>query len=209
MSSTITASATITTHKASSTTNIEKTASQITSSSKENNQHATVDDDMSFLDVLSKIQSNRLDDQRCSIRVRPQVPPAPLPPSLNQEQTKKSNSFKELTNSVTTNTLTKKKQNMNDKSNEDFFNQLMKAQGSRLEDQRSSLATIAYTSINKNIKQASTIPPDDGFFNMVQSVHSKRLNEQKSSIKSLATQFKNATSSVVKSVLSHDKPLRN
>jgi G-protein signaling modulator 2 len=169
------------------------------------------DDDLSFLDTLSKIQSNRLDDQRCSIKVKP----APVYTPYKAESTK---SLKESTN-----VQKSAKKAHNDKLNDEFFNILMKTQGSRLEDQRSSLAMqksdqakppVPTTATNNKPaakNQASTIPPDDAFFNMLQKVQSRRLDEQRSSLKfsSIAASLKNATSSVVKSVTSNDKPLRN
>ena len=202
-------------NRASSTTNIERIGHNSTVKGTVMNRdnivpYKMIDDDdcdFSFLDTLSKVQSNRLDDQRCSIKVKP--------PSQTDLA---STSLKETTNQARNhNKVTL------DKLNDDFLNMIMKTQGSRLEDQRSSLATSknaeskpplisAKASQSSMKKQASTIPPDDSFFNMLHKVQSRRLDEQRSSLKfsSLAASLKNATSAVVKSVTSSEKqPLRN
>jgi G-protein signaling modulator 2 len=177
------------------------------------------DDNLSFLDTLSKIQSDRLDDQRCSIKVKPA---ASVYTPYKAESASKS--LKESTNVEKSGK--KAHHHHGETLNDDFFNMLMKTQGSRLEDQRSSPAlqksefakppvaplVAAAAPPKKTAKnQASTIPPDDSFFSMLQKVQSRRLDEQRSSLKfsSIAASLKNATSSVVKSVSSNEKPLRN
>ncbi|CAF0777476.1 unnamed protein product [Brachionus calyciflorus] len=115
-------------------------------------------EDSSFLDILSRIQFNRLDDQRCSIR-RAQ----PLKNTQN---------------------LTRPKPDNNE---DEFLNLVMKSQQTRLEDQRVDLSKTPKTKsqgvpINK-AKQACTIPADDSFFSMIQKIQSRRLDEQRTNIK--------------------------
>lgn len=105
----------------------------------------------SFFDILAKVQSNRLDDQRSSFRIKP--------------KTKSENKLKE------------NKSNIDD----EFFNLVMKSQCSRLEDQRSSISVTNNGSKFLKIKNNDrlTVPPDDEFFSMLQKLQSRRLNEQR------------------------------
>jgi hypothetical protein len=210
-------------HKALSTNNIDKAGLSSTHNKKSNILGAAEniapykmiddDDDLSFLDTLSKIQSSRLDDQRCSIKMKPLN--LPQQHTYTPHRVDTSEKLKESTN-----TEKSGKQTTADKLNDDFFKMLMKTQGSRLEDQRSSLkqnearppvAVTKHVSGPAAKNQASTIPPDDAFFSMLQKFQSRRLDGQRSSLKlsAIAASFKSATSSVVKSVTSGEKPLRN
>lgn len=148
------------------------------------------EEDSSFFDVLSRIQSNRLDDQRCSIRQS----------STNSENLEDDSFCNQTT------------------PNDEFFNLIMKSQRTRLEDQRTSMNNSKKTTsgvlvesnstnkmVNTNLKsslkpnqqilarKSVTVPPDDEFFSMIQKIQSRRLDEQRSSIKS------NPFSSILKS----------
>ena len=172
------------------------------------------DEDPSFFDALSRIQSNRLDDQRCSI---------------------KRLFTNKLTKAKLTNPELSEKKKSTDESlvkNDEFFNLIMKSQRSRLEDQRTSMSNVAakskmnslssksttsssltenssssYTSfrndavekqqanlVAKNVRQSVTVPPDDAFFSMIQKIQSRRLDEQRSVIKSTGFSIKNSNS---------------
>lgn len=111
-----------------------------------------VQSDESFFEILAKVQSNRLDDQRSSIKIK--------------TKSKSENKFKE---------------NKADKDDE-FFNLVMKSQRSRLEDQRSSISIInsGEKFIKVKANDRITVPPDDEFFSMLQKLQSKRLNQQRS-----------------------------
>ena len=137
------------------------------------------DEDSSFFDVLSRIQSNRLDDQRCSIR---------------NSSTNKLNS-ENLSDDFT--------------PNDEFFNLIMKSQRTRLEDQRTTMNKAKTSVLSENnhkttnniktdlkstnsntltaptqiVRKSVTVPPDDDFFSMIQKIQSRRLDEQRSSIK--------------------------
>jgi G-protein signaling modulator 1 len=139
---------------------------------------------MSFLDILSRMQSNRLDDQRCSIK------------------SKSSNGLTRI-EKHTNEPCFKVKENKENSQmpTEDFFNLIVKTQQNRLQDQRSHLATPKIkkqdteSQINgmstlsstkskfKALKQAITVPPNDEFFSMIQKIQSRRLDEQRSNSK--------------------------
>ena len=177
------------------------------------------DEDPSFFDALSRIQSNRLDDQRCSIKrlFTNKLTKAKLTnnPELNENDSSK---------------LKKKSTEESRVKNDEFFNLIMKSQRSRLEDQRTSMGNVAakskmnslssksttsssltenssssYTSftneavekhqantVAKNVRQSVTVPPDDAFFSMIQKIQSRRLDEQRSVIKSTGFSIKNS-----------------
>lgn len=151
----------------------------------EPDQNKKDDQDMSFLDILSRMQSNRLDDQRCSIK------------------SKSSNGLTRIEKQTNDNTGAKVKENKENSQmpTEDFFNLIVKTQQNRLQDQRSQLATPKLkkhdteSQINgmstlsstkskfKALKQAITVPPNDEFFSMIQKIQSRRLDEQRSKTK--------------------------
>ena len=179
------------------------------------------EDDMSFLDVLSRIQSNRLDDQRCTIK----------PPNQINKKMSSTNRLNEINDENQAN------DGLATKSNDDFFNLIMKSQRSRLEDQRTSISeaklksmsnssgvtassvstssgAISYSASssnsdlsqtsksnanNKNVinkkNQAITVPPDDDFFSMIQKIQSRRLDEQRTTVKSSLFSFLKKTPS--------------
>jgi hypothetical protein len=166
-------------------------------------QNMNKEDDHSFLDILSRIQSNRLDDQRCAIKLNQQGKNkhATLPHQMKQ----------------TTNV-----NDLNEKSDE-LLNLLMKSQTSRLEDQRSSIALTKNVNLNEYEKPVKgktvmgnktnqpmgkpaplTVPSDEDFFSLIQKVQSRRLDEQRSTFQP-AKFIKKATHSVVKSILPNEK----
>jgi len=169
-------------------------------------QNMNKEDDQSFLDILSRIQSNRLEDQRCAIK-------------LNQSDKSKSATLPhQMKQSSNVNDL-------NEKSDE-LLNLLMKSQTSRLEDQRSSIALTKNANLNEYEKPVKgktimgnnknklnqqmvkpaplTVPSDEDFFSLIQKVQSRRLDEQRSTFQP-AKFIKKATHSVVKSILPNDK----
>ncbi len=169
-------------------------------------QNMNKEEDQSFLEILSRIQSNRLDDQRCAIKLNQHgknkhaTLPHQMKPSTNLE-------------------------NLNEKSDE-LLNILMKSQTSRLEDQRISIALTKNVNLNEYEKPVKgkaimgtnsnkpnqqiikaaplTVPSDEDFFSLIQKVQSRRLDEQRSTFQP-AKFIKKATHSVVKSILPNDK----
>lgn len=112
------------THNNQPSTNILKTTSSLTNTTSiggkdENNE-------LSFFEVLSRIQSNRLDDQRCSIKSKSLI---------KNELFNETNNNKYINDEA--NLVGKLGSTM---PNDDFFNLIIKSQRTRLEDQRSSIA---------------------------------------------------------------------
>ncbi|RNA43968.1 G- -signaling modulator 2 isoform X2 [Brachionus plicatilis] len=108
-------------------------------------------EDSSFLDFLSRIQSNRLDDQRCSIR-RTQ----PLKNSENLSRTKESedeflnlimksqksrleDQRVDLSKTPKTKVVSKTKQACTIPADDSFFSMIQKIQSRRLDEQRTKL----------------------------------------------------------------------
>lgn len=108
------------------------------------------EEDASFFDVLSKIQSNRLDDQRCSIKRL----------STNKLQTIKPNLESHSENSNVENEAVEptKPSESSIVQNDEFFNLIMKSQRSRLEDQRTSMNTSKiHNSMSKKSHTSSSL----------------------------------------------------
>nr|DBA18189.1 TPA: hypothetical protein GDO54_016467 [Pyxicephalus adspersus] len=107
-----------------------------------------------FLDLLASSQSRRLDDQRASFGNLPGL-------RINQ---KHSNSvFSHLMSSE------------NREPDEDFFDMLVKCQGSRLDDQRCAPPPPP--------KKGPTVPDED-FFSLIQRAQAKRMDEQRVTLSS-------------------------
>jgi hypothetical protein len=163
---------------------MSKSTTDLPSNSKKDSKSKSNNlSDQSFFDVLTRLQTNRLDDQRCSIKL----------------DKSKSKTLK-LNNNNNNENNSKNKASKND---DEFFNLIMQTQSSRLEDQRSKL--VNFKKENKQIISgtgpAITVPPDDDFFSMIQKVQSRRLDEQRTAIQPSKTlNKKQILSSVVKSV---------
>ncbi|XP_070582112.1 G-protein-signaling modulator 2-like isoform X4 [Ptychodera flava] len=147
-------------------------------------------DDDGFFDVLSRFQSNRMDDQRCSFnkfgdRRRQRGAEAALSPQ-KEELLDKIASFQssrineqraslpKLPGLRTDNPSMLEQLVTNDSQvpDDNFFDMLMRCQGSRIDDQRS------------NPPAALTAPtvPDEDFFNLIQRLQSGRIEEQRSTL---------------------------
>ena len=118
-------------------------------------------EDSSFLEILSRIQSNRLDDQRCSIR-RTQ-------PLKNSEN------------------LSRPKENQDEFLNLIMKSQKSRLEDQRVDLTKTPKAKLA--SQATKTKQACTIPADDSFFSMIQKIQSRRLNEQRTKLNLHKTGF--------------------
>ncbi|XP_071152379.1 G-protein-signaling modulator 2-like isoform X1 [Mytilus edulis] len=146
-------------------------------------------DDESFFDLLSKFQSRRLDDQRCSIQVEPVTPRTGTDnskrvtvsspgaqefldmvagiQSSRMDDQRADLRFPGLNSQdVIDQILQQKEENVPD---DNFFEMLMRCQGTRMEDQRSSIPVS---------RPAPTVPDED-FFSLIQKVQSSRLDEQR------------------------------
>ncbi|MGH0139531.1 UNVERIFIED_CONTAM: hypothetical protein FKN15_022120 [Acipenser sinensis] len=162
--------------------------------------------DEGFFDLLSRFQSNRMDDQRCSIddgQSRLSVPEAvtPTPPRTMHKSHSASvvsphtNQFLDLVASSQSRRLDDQRASVgnfpglrlnqqnsqsvlshlmanadNKEPDEDFFDMLVKCQGSRLDDQRCAPPAPA--------PKGPTVPDED-FFSLIMRSQAKRMDEQR------------------------------
>ncbi|XP_050403151.1 G-protein-signaling modulator 2 isoform X2 [Patella vulgata] len=153
----------------------------------------TTDED-NFLDLLSRFQSRRIDEQRCSFRTVEETPSSPLqtngtvPHSGTDElldmvagiQGSRMNDqraelpvvprFPGLNSQEVIGQYLQRTEERHPE--DDFLEMLMRSQATRLNDQRSALPPVL---------PAPTIPDDD-FFNLIQRVQSSRLEEQRTDL---------------------------
>ena len=166
-------------------------------------------DEEDFFDFISRFQSKRMDDQRCSMAV-PAPPPstssgaaAALPPNGNGGSSGAKDDLMDMIAGVQGGRmeeqratvsflpgLTKSKQpeilqrlsvaTNNDQSlpDENFFDMLMKCQGSRIEDQRSSLPLEG-----EPLQPHAPTVPDEDFFSLIQKIQGGRLEDQRAVLK--------------------------
>ncbi|OCT85303.1 G-protein-signaling modulator 2 isoform X1 [Xenopus laevis] len=157
-----------------------------------------------FFDLLSRFQSNRMDDQRCSLQDGKRLNGPPAIPSTTPKTMKKSVSacamsphtdeFLDLIASSQSRRLDDQRAslgnlpglrinqqqshsvlghlmaNENREPDEDFFDMLVKCQGSRLDDQRCAPPPPP--------KKGPTVPDED-FFSLILRSQAKRMDEQR------------------------------
>lgn len=161
------------------------------------------DDEDSFFDLLSRFQSKRMDDQRCSLTVENKentnvanLPcndsPDDLMDMIAGMQSKRmdeqrvalphlpglqTSSLRRLTESA-----------RNTVPDDSFLDQLVRCQDSRLEDQRSPLPLPAVDAesdpplpINSSNKSGATVPDED-FFSLIMRFQSGRMDDQRASV---------------------------
>ncbi|XP_010077953.1 PREDICTED: G-protein-signaling modulator 1 [Pterocles gutturalis] len=123
-------------------------------------------DEECFFDLLSKFQSNRMDDQRCPLE---ECPPeaaeaAATPVPALEERIPQS--------SLMASPQTEEFFDLGDaqEPGDEFFNMLMKCQSSRIDDQRCAPPD--------SIPRGPTMPDED-FFSLIQRVQAKRMDEQR------------------------------
>jgi len=180
------------------------------------NKSDLLDDEEDFFDFISRFQSKRMDDQRCSLA--DPGPDAPVPLSSTQtkprQQANGQTQAKEelldliagaqssrlneqrapwsvlpgLTRSKQPEILQRLSVATTDKDSlpdDSFFEQLMKMQGTRIEDQRSSLpgeeAEGADNDLNLPVPSTVVAPtmPDEDFFSLICRIQGGRLEEQR------------------------------
>ncbi|XP_018114863.1 G-protein signaling modulator 2 S homeolog isoform X5 [Xenopus laevis] len=162
-----------------------------------------------FFDLLSRFQSNRMDDQRCSLQDGKRLNVPPAIPSMTPKAMKKSVSacamsphsdrFLDLIASSQSRRLDDQRvslgdlsglrinqrshsvlghlmDNENQEPDEDFFDMLVKCQGSRLDDQRCAPPPPP--------KKGPTVPDED-FFSLILRSQAKRMDEQRVTLSSL------------------------
>lgn len=149
--------------------------------------------DEGFFDLLSRFQSNRMDDQRCSIQNKgsrlslnssPESPPRTMRKSAS-ESANVSQGRRLEESAASGGSLPGLRLNQNSSQavlshlmanadnaepDEDFFDMLVKCQGSRLDDQRCALPTPSV--------RGPTVPDED-FFSLIMRSQAKRMDEQR------------------------------
>ncbi|XP_025112167.1 G-protein-signaling modulator 2-like isoform X2 [Pomacea canaliculata] len=162
-------------------------------------------DEDSFFELLTRFQSRRIDDQRCSFRLLESAPATPAHPdtkskdlaslvaspgteelldmvagfqgSRMNDQRASLPSFPGLNSGDVINQLLTSGQD-SQVPDDSFFEMLMRCQATRLEDQRSELP--------KELPHPTV--PDEDFFSLIMKVQSSRLDEQRSNMPKKPTQ---------------------
>uniref|UniRef100_A0A3Q1FRE2 G protein signaling modulator 2 n=1 Tax=Acanthochromis polyacanthus TaxID=80966 RepID=A0A3Q1FRE2_9TELE len=158
--------------------------------------------DEGFFDLLSRFQSNRMDDQRCSIQDRgsrlslnsgPESPPRAIRKSVSESVNVSSAQGRRLEeSSAAGGSLPGLRLNQNSSQavlshlmasadnaepDDDFFDMLVKCQGSRLDDQRCAPPPPPV--------RGPTVPDED-FFSLIMRSQAKRMDEQRVTLPSAA-----------------------
>ncbi|XP_053325758.1 G-protein-signaling modulator 2 isoform X2 [Spea bombifrons] len=160
--------------------------------------------DEGFFDLLSRFQSNRMDDQRCSLQEKnhlniptasPSTPPKTMRKSLSTSAVSpRTDEFLDLLASSQSRRLDDQRASFsnlpglridqqnnhsvlghlmaseNREPDEDFFDMLVKCQGSRLDDQRCAPPPPP---------QKGPTVPDEDFFSLILRSQAKRMDEQR------------------------------
>ncbi|MBN3274918.1 GPSM1 protein, partial [Polyodon spathula] len=126
-------------------------------------------DEECFFDLLSKFQSNRMDDQRC-----------PLDEQQNGVEGASSTLASSLDDRIAPSSL------MTSPQTEEFFDLIASSQSRRLDDQRASINNLPGLRITQNNLGhlcAATEPqePSDDFFNMLMKCQASRIDDQRCS----------------------------
>ena len=146
--------------------------SKASSRSKVGDGNNNENSDASFFDMLTRVQANRLEDQRCELKTSANKP-SKAPPSAPQVKCTSSSSSSSSSSSK--------------KEDAKLIDLLAKTQCARLDDQRSShVRHVAKTHALRHQQQqqlvVSTVPPNDEFMMLIQKVQSRRLDEQRAII---------------------------
>ncbi|KAK9891412.1 hypothetical protein WA026_014649 [Henosepilachna vigintioctopunctata] len=173
------------------------------------------EDDDSFFDLVSKFQSKRMDDQRCTLVVdnkeNTNKPANTNPPHAKNDgpeelidmiagmQSKRMDEQRvELPHlpGLQTESLQKLAESRNSVPDDNFLDQLVRCQGSRLEDQRSQLPTPAVDTeesdhpIPRPQKSGATVPDED-FFSLIMRVQGGRMDDQRAAVPRLNQRIPN------------------
>merc|ERR1719322_2026574 len=157
------------------------------------NKSDLLDDEEDFFDFITRFQSKRMDDQRCSLADNRQEDPAPAPHQGQQGAAKEelldmiagaqSSRLNEQRAPWNLPGLNKSKQpeilqrlsvattDKDSLPDDTFFEQLMKMQGTRIEDQRSSLPGVEMAAAGVRPVSGAGMPaptiPDEDFFSLI------------------------------------------
>ncbi|XP_010280764.1 PREDICTED: G-protein-signaling modulator 1 [Phaethon lepturus] len=127
----------------------------------------TPSDEECFFDLLSKFQSNRMDDQRCPLEECPSeaAEAAATPVPALEERISQSSL-------------------MASPQTEEFFDLIASSQSRRLDDQRANVGNLPGLRITHNnlghlCMEGDTQEPGDEFFNMLMKCQSSRIDDQR------------------------------
>uniref|UniRef100_A0A3B3Y7T6 G protein signaling modulator 2 n=1 Tax=Poecilia mexicana TaxID=48701 RepID=A0A3B3Y7T6_9TELE len=144
--------------------------------------------DEGFFDLLSRFQSNRMDDQRCSVQDRGSRLSLNSGPDSDASSGSSGRRLEESaaaggslpglrlnqsSNQAVLNHLMANADNA--EPDEDFFDMLVKCQGSRLDDQRCAPPPVRGPTV-----------PDEDFFSLIMRSQAKRMDEQRVTLPSAA-----------------------
>ncbi|XP_017009583.1 G-protein-signaling modulator 2 [Drosophila takahashii] len=178
---------------------------------QEEKQRATrkaKDDD--FFEMLSRSQSKRMDDQRCSIKMNPAGAPAVATGATRKPLVQQNSLFVDPTNLPGLKSPSSanpighgplaRSATTTQQPDDDFLDMLMRCQGSRLEEQRSELPRPNVTmdveaeapprsapeaavggAARGQTGRGATVPDED-FFSLIMKVQSGRMEDQRASI---------------------------
>ncbi|XP_009979528.1 PREDICTED: G-protein-signaling modulator 1 [Tauraco erythrolophus] len=127
----------------------------------------TPSDEECFFDLLSKFQSNRMDDQRCPLEECPsEAAEAPATPVPALEERISQSSL------------------MASPQTEEFFDLIASSQSRRLDDQRANVGNLPGLRITHNNLghlrvEGDAQEPGDEFFNMLMKCQSSRIDDQR------------------------------
>lgn len=179
------------------------------------NKSDLLDDEEDFFDFISRFQSKRMDDQRCSLADDKSLPAWLLPKTEDAGRKKEGGAKEELLDMISCAQssrldtqraapwgvlpgLTKSKQpeilqrlsvaatDKDSLPDDTFFEQLMKMQGTRIEDQRSSLPGEegGAGAEDGGLPPAPPVPPaptlpDEDFFSLIARIQGGRIDDQR------------------------------
>lgn len=157
------------------------------------------EEDDSFFDLLSRFQSKRMDDQRCSLTVdnkenknvvnlpRNEGPDELIDMIAGMQSKRMDEQRVELPHlpGLQSSSLQRLAESRNNSVPDDnFLDQLVRCQGSRLEDQRSTLpapAVDAEADPPPARKSGATVPDED-FFSLIMRFQSGRMDDQRAAV---------------------------
>ncbi|XP_076272973.1 G-protein-signaling modulator pins isoform X2 [Rhynchophorus ferrugineus] len=171
------------------------------------------EDDDSFFDLLSRFQSKRMDDQRCSLSVKnnnkenknvTNLPknegPEDLFDMITGMQSKRMDEQRvELPTlpGLEARSLRHLSESRNNSSvpDDNFLDQLVRCQNSRLDDQRSPLpapSVDAETDPRPPVRSGATVPDED-FFSLIMRFQSGRMDDQRAAVPRASNRLTNGS----------------
>jgi G-protein signaling modulator 2 len=159
------------------------------------------EDDDSFFDLLSRFQSKRMDDQRCSLTVdnkentnvvnlpRNEGPDDLIDMIAGMQSKRMDEQRVALPHlpGLQSSSLQRLAESRNNSVPDDsFLDQLVRCQGSRLEDQRSPLPVPAVDveadPPPANSRKSGATVPDEDFFSLIMRFQSGRMDDQRAAV---------------------------